>query len=79
MGCDIIESTTMYTITLTNRDKKNIVVTFPQPSTTGTENIIILAECLTHGIILKNAHLRPEIMEFIEYINKTGTKNIFID
>ena len=80
MGCEINENTTTYTISLVDREKKNIVITFPQPTTTGTENVIILAECLTHGILLKNAHLRPEIMEFIQYVNKIGgKKNILID
>ena len=44
------------------------------PSTTGTENIV-LAACFAEGhTILQNAHTRPEVLDFINFLNSMGAK-----
>ena len=44
------------------------------PSTTGTENIV-LAACFAEGhTTLENAHTRPEVLDFINFLNSMGAK-----
>ena len=49
-------------------------IEFYLPTTTGTENII-LAACFAKGkTIIKNANTRPEILDFINFLNSMGAK-----
>lgn len=44
------------------------------PSTGGTENLV-LAACLAEGhTTLRNAHTRPEVLDFINFLNSMGAK-----
>lgn len=84
LGCVIDENNDNYTIKK-NKIVKNVTVNFKNKTTTGTENALFLANFNSKNIIINKAHLRPEVLELIKFINALGgsigirKKSIFIN
>lgn len=73
LGCTVTETDESYVIIRSNTNVRNPVVTFPQASTTGTENALFLANFANQDVLIKDAHLRPEITELIRFMNMLGS------
>lgn len=72
LGCSVIRNRKGYLIKKDYFPQKAIV-NFIKETTTGTENALFLANFNCGKTIIKKAHLRPEIMELIKFMNKLGS------
>jgi len=79
LGCTVTENEDSHVIVWSDPNVKNPVVTFPQASTTGTENALFLANFVHSDVMIEGAHLRPEITELIRFMNMLGANIEFKD
>lgn len=78
LGCSVSETGRHISIVRKDENPIQPLVTFPQPTTTGTANAMFLAAHCGSTTKIENAHLRTEILELISFLNQCGN-NIAIE